>query len=206
MEHAVLRLYLAKTDPLAQWEREAIPLLSPVRQERLRHLRPQSDRLHAMGAGLLLRRVLGREEELVYGPQGKPSLPGGPCFNLSHGGGLAVLAVFAHEVGVDIEPPPERVPPRSGRFFRPEELAFLDEDPSPGRFAWLWTRLESVLKADGRGFALEGRTFSLLEGEPGPWHLETREVEGHVLSCAAKCPFVTQMEILSTQELLSESV
>ena len=49
-----------------------------------------------------MRRAGFREAAFTYGEHGKPYL-NGFCFNLSHSGTLAVLAVADGEVGVDVE-------------------------------------------------------------------------------------------------------
>lgn len=191
-----MRLYITDIRQLKQYEQAALPLLTPERREAAGCIRPEQERLHCIAAGLLLRRVLGvtADHQLRRNEYGRPELAGeGPCFNLSHGGNLVVLAVCNAPVGVDIEPVREKLPitiPR--RFLRPDELAWLGEEPTPERFVWLWTRLESALKADGRGFGLEQRDFSVLDSGR-PWHLETFRHDGHCISCAADKPFDIQM-------------
>ena len=134
---------------------------------------------------VLLRAARIPPEKLIRGEHGKPELPGGPQFSLSHhSGSFAVLAVSDAPMGVDIEPVTARKPIIPRRFLLPDELEWLGEDPSPERFARLWTRLEAALKADGRGFDLENRDFSVLE-EGKPWYFRTVEYEGHIISCAA---------------------
>ena len=138
----------------------------------------------AVGEALL--RAAGLSPEgILRGEHGKPELPGGPHVSLSHhSGSYAVLAVSDIPVGVDIEPVADRRPIIPRRFLLPDELEWLEADPTPERFAWIWTRLEAALKADGRGFDLVGRHFSVLE-EGAPWYFRTVEYEGHVISCAA---------------------
>ena len=137
-------------------------------------------------AGEKLLRAAGiPPEQVIRGGHGRPELPGGPHFSLSHhSGGFAVLAVSDLPVGVDAEPVTDRRPIIPRRFLLPDELEWLGEDPSPERFVRLWTRLEAALKADGRGFDLEHRAFSVLK-EGNPWHFRTVEHEGHILTCAA---------------------
>lgn len=201
-----IRLYLADIRQLKKYEQTALSLLTPERRAEAERIKPEQDRLHSIAAGLLLRHVLGvtSDADLCRNEFGKRELAGeGPCFNLSHGGTYVVLAVFSAPVGVDIEPVGEKIPiaiPR--RFLQPDELAWLEEDLTPERFAWLWTRLESALKADGRGFGLECRNFSVLDGGR-PWYLDTFSHDGHVISCAAEEPFEVELEELQVDDLLT---
>lgn len=203
----MLRLHLYVTDirQLKQYEQDALPLLTPERRERAERIRPEQERLHCIAAGLLLCRVLGvtSDSHLRRNEYGRPELAGeGPCFNLSHGGTYAVLAVADCRVGVDIEPVSERAPIIPRRFLQPDELNWLETEPTPERFAWLWTRLESALKADGRGFGLEERDFSVLASGQ-PWYLETLLRDGHYVSCAAEVPFEVELEELQVNDLLT---
>jgi 4'-phosphopantetheinyl transferase len=131
---------------------------------------------------VLLGRYLGEPAariRLRAPPDGKPFLEDGngqrPLeFNLSHSGGLALLAVTrGRPVGVDIE----RIRPEADderiaqRFFSPEEVAALAAVPSERRseaFFACWTRKEAYLKARGVGLSLPLRSFavSVIPGRP----------------------------------------
>ena len=196
-------IYILDIRGLEGREQQVLPLLTESRRKALQQPQPEQDRLHSMAAGLLLRQVLDvrQDGDLICGEWGKPELRrGSPRFSLSHGGNYAVLAVHTEEIGVDIEPVPEKTPVISRRFLHPEELEWLKKDPSPERFAHLWTQLESVLKADGRGLALEDRRFSVLEDND--WSIRTFDHDGHVISCAAKEPFEPHPKALCCDDLM----
>ncbi|WP_433331302.1 4'-phosphopantetheinyl transferase family protein [Spirillospora sp. CA-294931] len=138
--------------------------LSPAERERAARCRFDDDRRRFVMARGGLRRILGRylgvsPEELDWqrGRHGKPGLAGGRDlrFNLSHSGGLALVAVTRHgEVGVDVDRPRPGLPiePFAARFFPPAE-AGLVRAAGPAeraeRFLRLWTRKEAVVKAAG---------------------------------------------------------
>jgi phosphopantetheinyl transferase len=96
----------------------------------------------------LLRQVLGCDKTaLRYRPGGKPYLPDGPAFSLSHSGALVLLAVSDEgEVGCDAEDAarPLRNPARLRA-----KLAAPGEEDWPVRK--LWVRAEALFKAGGRG-------------------------------------------------------
>ena len=73
------------------WE-EALALVSGERRALALRQPTEDALLRSLAGGVLLRRFLG-DAPLSYGPHGKPFLPGGPGFSLSHGGELAVLAL-----------------------------------------------------------------------------------------------------------------
>jgi 4'-phosphopantetheinyl transferase len=104
---------------------------------------------------------------------GKPRLvPAGRlCFNLSHAGDLALIALAGHEVGVDVE----HVDSGPGGLeavalaCSPAEAAALDELPPPeraGAFLRLWTAKEAYLKATGVGLATSPATFEVGPADP----------------------------------------
>lgn len=200
-----IKIYITEIWQFKNREPEAFPVLYPMRRGRAEKIKPEEDRLHSIVAGLLLRHVLGitTDEELVIGEVGKPALAGeGPQFNLAHGGNYAVLAVCDHPVGVDVEPigdEPPIVIPR--RYLLPDEIAWLEEDLTPLRYAELWTRLESALKADGRGFAIVARDFSSLENGK-PWYLDAWIYDGHYFACATDVPFEIETIMIPMEDLL----
>jgi 4'-phosphopantetheinyl transferase len=108
---------------------------------------------------------------------GKPSLaePAGWLrFNLSHSGGLALVAVtLDHELGVDVEQVRADLAGLSiaEQFFSPAEVATLRALPEPDRlqaFFNCWTRKEAFVKARGEGLSFPLKRFdvSLAPGEP----------------------------------------
>jgi hypothetical protein len=100
---------------------------------------------------------------LAAGPGGKPRLAEAPerlSFNLSHSGGLALVAVAAGgvEVGVDVE----RLRPRrdlarlAARWLPAEDAAAVaaaEDEERERRFYAAWTRHEARVKCTGTGLA-----------------------------------------------------
>lgn len=121
---------------------------------------------------LLLARMAGdgtepRDLRFRYGPQGKPYLPGGPSFNVSHSGDVLVVAIAEKgRVGVDVERvrPVRRMARVAARRFAPAERAWMaatgDGASDDEAFFRVWTRKEAFAKALGRGLAAY-RAFSL---------------------------------------------
>jgi len=160
--------------------------LSPDERARGDRFVFERDRRSFVACRGLLRRLLGsyvgtepRVLRFEYGPRGKPSLAAGSGprdvrFNVSHSGGLALLA-FARgrELGVDIER--ERAVPEAysiaHRYFSPREVAALGAlaaDARPPAFFRCWTRKEAFIKATGDGLSRPLETFdvTLAPGEP----------------------------------------
>jgi 4'-phosphopantetheinyl transferase len=97
----------------------------------------------------------------TYGEHGKPALEGAPAFNLSHSGGLALLAVTAARpaVGVDVEWYRE-VRPLEGvveRICSTDERDAFWRLPAEQRrevFFRIWSRKEAFVKISGAGFSM----------------------------------------------------
>jgi phosphopantetheinyl transferase len=107
--------------------------------------------------GRYLRREPG-EIELETRAGGKPrlALPGGPSFNLSHTGGLALIAVSAEEVGVDVErvDPSRNIEGVARWAFGADVAAELSRLPERARataFYARWTAHEARAKLTGEG-------------------------------------------------------
>jgi len=107
--------------------------------------------------------VLPGDLHLGRGPFGKPALEGAHArlsFSWSHTGDVALLGVAWElpELGVDIERdrPRPRLLDIAGRYFAPDETAWLAAQPQEDRqaaFLRLWTAKEAVLKAHGQGLS-----------------------------------------------------
>lgn len=152
-------MYAVDVSALRGREGAALALLSPERHEKALRIKRESARLLSIGAALLLRKYIG-DTPLILSPEGKPRAEGAPCFNLSHSGTLAVLAVAPNDVGADTEciTPPRRA--LFPRVFTMEESAYIADDAE--RFTRLWTRKEAVLKCCGCGISRAMNDFSVL--------------------------------------------
>ncbi len=185
-----MRLYYTDVSawglPDAQLRAQIEALVSPQRAARAAAMRRGQDALTVLAAGLLLRYALGcTDEALLRSPRGKPYLPGGPELSLTHGGALAAILLADGPCGVDAEPL-SRPLRRPERLFCPQELA---SGFSP---AALWTRKESVWKADGCGLALAPASIDV-SGETArcdgrTYALTTFSAGAHALSCAGPAP------------------
>jgi 4'-phosphopantetheinyl transferase len=96
------------------------------------------------------------EVPLAVAEGGKPYIAGGPQFNLSHGGELAMLAVAQREVGIDVEL--QRPVPRALAIARRvldaatvERLAALPAAELDDAFLAAWTAMEARQKCLGQG-------------------------------------------------------
>lgn len=162
-------------------------LLSPDEAARAARFATEALRARcALRRGLLrhlLGRVVGRDPAALafaYGPMGKPSLPGGPAFNLADCKDHVLIAIAPGaapgatvELGVDIERL-RRLPDAAGiaeRFFAPEErdaFAALPEALQDEAFLNGWTRKEAFIKATGQGLStpLDRFAVELVPGRP----------------------------------------
>jgi 4'-phosphopantetheinyl transferase len=139
----------------------------------------ENDRRHFIAARGFLRVTvadyIGTTPSVVrfsYNEFGKPDLDGTGAmpdfkFNLSHSGGLALIAVaIARDVGVDIERIDESVSAGevAEHFFSPAEIATLAALPPSQRipgFFNCWTRKEAYIKARGMGLSIALDSFDV---------------------------------------------
>lgn len=87
-----------------------------------------------------------------YNEHGKPFIPNGPYFSISHcPKGLAV-AIHSAPIGIDIEAPRRLDMDLMHRIMSPHEQQLILSDSLPEmKFAELWTRKEAYLKYLGTG-------------------------------------------------------
>ncbi len=170
-------------------------LLSHDEQARAARYRFARDRDLFVAARGLLRELLARytnvpatQLRFAYGAWGKPSLEEHPglCFNLSHSGDRALVAV-AHqrEVGVDIERMRTDIDMAAlaGLVFCDAEKRLLYQRNGAARqgtFFQFWASKEAYIKADGRGVSLPlpqidvsavSGQVSVLDEQTGQWRI-----------------------------------
>ena len=144
------------------WQR-VLPRLPSDRQEKVKKLRKESDKIRSAGAGLLLQYALEQagvpkdRQALEENPLGKPHLRDFPNihFSLSHSGKYAVCAVGDSPLGVDVEQP-RCTMEIARRFFHETELPETEDKDYLLR---LWTAKEAFVKALGGGLTIPLNSF-----------------------------------------------
>ncbi|QJB30407.1 4'-phosphopantetheinyl transferase superfamily protein [Chitinophaga oryzae] len=144
--------------PEDRFERLLGVLPEQARRKVLRFHRWQDAHASLLGKHLLLHAFaqLDRQvdlEAVLYTPSGRPYWPGGPDFNISHSGNIAVCAVdTSGRVGIDIE---QNGGIEIGDFreqFTPGEWQQVMGAPDPvWQFYRYWTMKEATAKANGIG-------------------------------------------------------
>ncbi len=175
-------------------------------------LREGGPRARFVAARAALRRLLAvrlgcgaAEVPLVTAAGGKPELADGAGaalrFSVSHAGALALVAIAARRVGVDVEGPRAIRDPvaLAARFFSASERALVEHAPEAERgrrFLELWTAKEAILKATGAGLSglpdvevslpPDGAAFGIARGRER-WAVATlRPAADHVAAVAAE--------------------
>lgn len=151
-----------------------------TRADRLLDRRKAEDFIAARGR---LRQILAKYLELnpkiiefTYNSSGKPYLQGngnkGICFNLSHSGRWALLAVTKGlEIGLDLEEidPAADYEKMAAQFFSPGEKELLARFSKARRrraFYRIWTKKEASLKCLGHGFTAPKEAVDELSERP----------------------------------------
>lgn len=112
--------------------------------------------------------------DLQYTEYGKPYLPNGPDFNISHSGRRAACIIAQHgKVGIDLEEIRDIPIGDFKEQFSPEEWTAITTSADPLKtFYHYWTAKECLSKADGRGLNLP--LAELLINHHGPISLDNR--------------------------------
>ena len=143
-------------------------LIGENRRKKINAFRFERDKRLSLGAGILLMKTLGdySEDDFTLGKYEKPYIKNCPlCFNLSHSGEYAAIAVSELEVGCDIEEiRPIELSVAKRYFFASEYEAIeneKDEEKKRELFFRLWTLKESFMKATGFGMNLGLNEFEI---------------------------------------------
>ena len=153
-------------------EQEAEPLyalLDEAKREEILSRKDEKDRLRGL-VGYLLASLASKKELPVHferGTHGKPYLPGGPQFSISHSGPYVVCAISEEEVGVDLQRHTEvDFLPIAERFYQKEEIRLIKESEDPKRaFFDIWAKKESILKCSGVGLSRDFEKIPALQEE-----------------------------------------
>ena len=133
---------------LVQEERSfVLSIIDKKRREKAERFLQEKDQLLCLGAGYLLKKYLP-EGEIKENSAGKPFLPNGPFFNISHSGEYAVLAMHpSREVGVDIERIDEKKLDAIRFMLNEKEIGTKDSET----LFRVWSNKESLVKCKSTG-------------------------------------------------------
>lgn len=167
-------LYTCNISPLKDAEKfsAVYSKLSADRKLKVDKCRKEDDKLRSAAAGFILTQALSElgiactDETVCLTEYGKPFLPSYPQlnFNLSHSGDFVLCAISSQSVGCDVERIADVKPEISRRFSQPEHAHVMAQENDAARRELLfryWTLKESLIKADGRGFALPLDSFEI---------------------------------------------
>lgn len=139
--------------------------ISEIRKNAIASYRKTDDKLRSIAVSILLEKALGKkvEDTFIYNSYGKPFLPNGKYFNISHSGDYTVLVTSDSLIGVDIEKHEFidflQIAPSC---FTLNEIDYLvNSHNKTFAFYELWTLKESYIKYLGTGFSLEPKSFSM---------------------------------------------
>ncbi len=172
-----------------------LSVLTEERRKRITNYVQKKDKLRCLCGGLLLHFVFGKMADwIALDTYGKPIIPKEKLhFNLSHSGDYVVLAVDEGEIGIDIEKISSLSNEIVKHCFTKEEQKWLASQPIEHAFYLLWTGKESVMKAIGKGFYMEPKSFSVMPIRDGVhhidgynWYLQWYEYDNHVICVTSK--------------------
>ncbi len=191
--HNAMRIYISD---IRLWDRYyGIEYLCPQRRQKMERYRQPLDKMRCLVAGLLVDYALGygSSQHIMLGPYGKPFIPKGQFFSISHSHHYVALVCAPYAVGIDVE----HIAPYDVSILKKcctqEEAHYLTLHGNDA-FYKLWTAKESVMKATGLGFTLKPTGFSVLPlvdgrhdtGSGGTWYLYWHSLDEHEMCIASE--------------------
>lgn len=150
-----------------------------------------NERQQSIALGYLIRHVLDYDEDtdIIYSKFGQPQLKDNDQFiSFTHGGVYAAVAQANTPVGIDIE----KIMPYNDlickHYFNQTEIEYVNNSLAKDQaFFEVWTRKESIMKADGRGFGVAQEVINNVC--KSQWVCQSHEFDNHLLTCVSHSEF-----------------
>lgn len=177
-----------------------LPLVSDQRREQALRYKHTMGQFCCLKSWVLLRDILKTPtkprpnpdqtpiewQKMEYNEHGKPFLPDGPFFSISHCKAGIAVAVDEQPIGIDIESIRHAEEDLIERTMNEEEQRMIRSAAQPDRmFTRLWTQKEAVVKAEGTGICSFEQLQTLLPANK-TYRLETIEKEKYIYTIAYK--------------------
>lgn len=188
-------MHLMNIDQVIPYQEALFKKLSKRRQQKVSRLTGY-DKLLSIALGVLIDKVLGCDEDkdIVYSKSGRPHLQESQVdISFAHGGRYAGLAYSEERLGIDIELFQKTDPLIAKYYYTEEELKWVNEAKPDRRLLELWTRKESIMKADGRGLGTPKEELEVFRN--ARWNFETCAIDQHILSCACSESFALEVKM-----------
>lgn len=131
-----------------------LPLVSPQRRETALRYKHTFGQWASLRSWLMLRELGLPDEPWQYNEYGKPYIPNGPHFSISHCKQGIAVAVDEQPVGIDIESYRDITPELITYTMSEAEQEQINAAQDPIKaFTELWTRKEAYVKFLGTGLA-----------------------------------------------------
>jgi len=147
------------------------------------------DRINFLTGRLMLKELLIEFDlpmslnEIQTTIYGKPYFENGKHFSISHTNGMVGLALDDQDVGVDCEKMRQINVDQYRELFTDKEwAAIINAADTLDCFFDIWTKKESIAKADGRGFNIEMNSINIqdedvyISGKPTSWKVNSRNI------------------------------
>ncbi|MCB0503006.1 MAG: 4'-phosphopantetheinyl transferase superfamily protein [Bacteroidetes bacterium] len=206
-----LNINVLKVKPIHEWLSEFPELI----QDDILQYKKEKDQWRVLGGKWLLQNMLNANrytftlEQLKSTSKGKLYFDRAKFdFNISHSGEIVVLAVVQDGMcGIDIELHRAINYSIFERNFTPIEWKTIVNAKHPSQqFFDYWAIKESVIKADGRGFEVLGKTEILSVKQAvchgRMYHISPVYIEKGYSSCVASDKKIKQIEIIDLSKAL----
>ena len=166
-----------------------LPLVSAQRREQALRYKHTFGQFCCLKSWLMLEELLEyriQNTEYRFNPHGKPYIPGGPHFSISHCKEGIAVAVDDKPIGIDIEAIRHADEDLIVRTMNEEEklsVESLELREKDRAFTRLWTQKEAVVKMQGVGI----ESFEQLQGirnQESGFRIQTIEKENYIYSIA----------------------
>ncbi len=160
-----------------------LPIVSTQRREQAMKYKHLFGRFCCLKSWLMLQEMSGERMtgEWKYNEHGKPYLPNGPYFSISHCKEGIAVAIDEKPIGIDIEGIRRADEELIGRVMNEEERVEMNDR----MFTRLWTQKEAIVKAEGVGI----QSFEQLQdvrSQNTTFRIQTIENEKYIYSIAYK--------------------
>lgn len=122
--------------------------LSDSEQQRFTSLIAERRKKEFLASRILLEKLLGKNQEIIYNDSGKPFLNGtSKNISISHSADFATVFISEKNIGIDVEQTTRNIDKVASRFLHPNEQKFIEGlENQQGATILFWSAKEAIFK------------------------------------------------------------